>query len=162
MHVKVWPINLHQCRFTPSIFNVSLRKQVLATKAEAERDGVKVPTTLAEYCVRTRAPPPDEGSDLFYDYYYDDDDVEDGDGDCCYDEDDSGNEESWHAFSQHAQSSWYILHPLLLRGLSKILGLQPRSIWHVQFVNQWKEQIFLKLPNSHQKLKLTHCCGGVW
>lgn len=71
-----------------------IRKQVLATKAEAERDGVKVPTTLAEYCVRTRAPPPDEGSDLFYDYYYDDDDVEDGDGDCCYDEDDSGNEES--------------------------------------------------------------------
>lgn len=75
-------------------FNISYRKQVLATKAEAERDGVKVPTTLAEYCVRTRAPPPDEGSDLFYDYYYDDDDVEDGDGDCCYDEDDSGNEES--------------------------------------------------------------------
>lgn len=74
---------------------------MLATKADAERDGVKVPTTLAEYCVRTRAPPPDEGSDLFYDYYYDDDDVEDGDGDCCYDEDDSGNEESWHAFSEN-------------------------------------------------------------
>lgn len=73
---------------------ISLRKQVLATKAEAERDGVKVPTTLAEYCVRTRAPAPDEGSDLFYDYYYDDEDVEDEDGDCCYDEDDSGNEES--------------------------------------------------------------------
>ncbi|KAG7214643.1 hypothetical protein INR49_010535 [Caranx melampygus] len=62
---------------------------------QAERDGVKVPTTLAEYCVRTRIPPPDEGSDLFYDYYYDDDDVEGGDGDCCYDEDDSGNEESF-------------------------------------------------------------------
>lgn len=76
-----------------SVF-ISHRKQVLATKAEAERDGVKVPTTLAEYCVRTRIPPPDEGSDLFYDYYYDDDDVEGGDGDCCYDEDDSGNEES--------------------------------------------------------------------
>lgn len=71
-----------------------LRKQVLATKAEAERDGVKVPTTLAEYCVRTRAPAPDEGSDLFYDYCYDEDDVEGEDGDCCYDEDDSGNEES--------------------------------------------------------------------
>uniref|UniRef100_A0A3B4FD18 UBC core domain-containing protein n=1 Tax=Pundamilia nyererei TaxID=303518 RepID=A0A3B4FD18_9CICH len=71
-----------------------IRKQVLATKAEAERDGVKVPTTLAEYCVRTRAPAPDEGSDLFYDYCYDEDDVEGEDGDCCYDEDDSGNEES--------------------------------------------------------------------
>ena len=65
----------------------------MATKVEAERDGVKVPTTLAEYCVRRRLPAPDEGSDLFYDYYYDDD-VEGEDGDCCYDEDDSGNEES--------------------------------------------------------------------
>lgn len=90
-------------------FNVFLRKQVLATKAEAERDGVKVPTTLAEYCVRTRAPAPDEGSDLFYDYYYDDDDVEDGDGDCCYDEDDSGNEESWHVFRQRPRSSRHAL-----------------------------------------------------
>uniref|UniRef100_A0A3P9IAB1 UBC core domain-containing protein n=1 Tax=Oryzias latipes TaxID=8090 RepID=A0A3P9IAB1_ORYLA len=71
----------------------NVRKQVMATKAEAERDGVKVPTTLAEYCVRTRAPAPDEGSDLFYDDYYDDDTMEGGDGDCCYDEDDSGNEE---------------------------------------------------------------------
>ncbi|KAJ8419021.1 hypothetical protein AAFF_G00005200 [Aldrovandia affinis] len=77
-----------------------IRKQVLATKAEAERDGVKVPTTLAEYCVRTRAPPTDEGSNLFYDDYYDDEDLEeedeDEDGDCCYDDedDDSGTEES--------------------------------------------------------------------
>ncbi|NP_001002688.1 cell division cycle 34 homolog (S. cerevisiae) b [Danio rerio] len=72
-----------------------IRKQVLATKAEAERDGVKVPTTLAEYCVRTRAPAPDEGSDLLYDDYYDDEDLDDeNDEDCCYDEDDSGNEES--------------------------------------------------------------------
>nr|AJY58106.1 cell division cycle 34-like protein b [Ctenopharyngodon idella] len=74
-----------------------IRKQVLATKAEAERDGVKVPTTLAEYRVRTRAPALDEGSDLLYDDYYDDEDLEDEDDDdedCCYDEDDSGNEES--------------------------------------------------------------------
>ncbi|KAL6468190.1 hypothetical protein AOLI_G00213940 [Acnodon oligacanthus] len=72
-----------------------IRKQVMATKAEAERDGVKVPTTLAEYCVRTRAPATDEGSDLFYDDYCDDEDLEDdNDEDCCYDEDDSGNEES--------------------------------------------------------------------
>uniref|UniRef100_A0AAY5KL61 UBC core domain-containing protein n=1 Tax=Esox lucius TaxID=8010 RepID=A0AAY5KL61_ESOLU len=75
-----------------------IRKQVHATKADAERDGVKVPTTLAEYCVRTRAPPPDEGSNLFYDDYYDDEDLEDededNDEDCCYDEDDSGTEES--------------------------------------------------------------------
>ncbi|XP_030640333.1 cell division cycle 34 homolog a [Chanos chanos] len=74
-----------------------IRKQVLATKADADRDGVKVPTTLAEYCIRTRAPPPDEGSNLFYDDYYDDEDLEDEEDegeDCCYDEDDSGTEES--------------------------------------------------------------------
>ncbi|CAO2641582.1 Ubiquitin-conjugating enzyme E2 R1, partial [Lemmus lemmus] len=36
-----------------------IRKQVLGTKVDAERDGVKVPTTLAEYCVKTKAPAPD-------------------------------------------------------------------------------------------------------
>ncbi|XP_062308426.1 cell division cycle 34 homolog (S. cerevisiae) a [Osmerus eperlanus] len=73
-----------------------IRKQVVVTKAEAERDGVKVPTTLAEYCVRTTVPPADEGSNLFYDDYYDEDDLEEDEEDeCCYDdEDDSGTEES--------------------------------------------------------------------
>lgn len=74
------------------------RKQVLATKADAERDGVKVPVTLDEYCVRTQVPPTDDGSNLLYDDYYDDeeleDDDEDDDEDCCYDEDDSGTEDS--------------------------------------------------------------------
>ncbi len=75
------------------------RKQVLATKADAERDGVKVPTTLAEYCIRTRVPPADEGSTLFYDYYYDDEELDDEeeDEDCCYDKDNSGMEDSWRA-----------------------------------------------------------------
>lgn len=72
---------------------VLFRKQVLATKAEAERDGVKVPTTLAEYCVQTKAPALDEGSDLFYDDYYDDE-MDEDEEDCCYVEDDSGTEES--------------------------------------------------------------------
>ncbi|KAI3368801.1 hypothetical protein L3Q82_025787, partial [Scortum barcoo] len=75
-----------------------IRKQVLATKADAERDGVKVPVTLDEYCVRTQVPPTDDGSNLLYDDYYDDeeleDDDEDDDEDCCYDEDDSGTEDS--------------------------------------------------------------------
>ncbi|XP_051550221.1 ubiquitin-conjugating enzyme E2 R2-like [Myxocyprinus asiaticus] len=75
-----------------------IRKQVSSTKAEAERDGVKVPTTLAEYCVRTRAPPTDEVSTLFYEDYYDDEDIDDDDEeegeDCCYDDDDSGTEDS--------------------------------------------------------------------
>ncbi|XP_063003337.1 ubiquitin-conjugating enzyme E2 R1 [Elgaria multicarinata webbii] len=73
-----------------------IRKQVLGTKVDAERDGIKVPTTLAEYCVKTKTPAPDEGSDLFYDEYYEDDEMDDeDDDDSCYgDEDDSGNEES--------------------------------------------------------------------
>ncbi|XP_032600678.2 ubiquitin-conjugating enzyme E2 R2 [Taeniopygia guttata] len=74
-----------------------IRKQVLATKAEAEKDGVKVPTTLAEYCIKTKVPSNDNSSDLLYDDLYDDDiddeDEEEEDAD-CYDDDDSGNEES--------------------------------------------------------------------
>ncbi|XP_024595783.1 ubiquitin-conjugating enzyme E2 R1 [Neophocaena asiaeorientalis asiaeorientalis] len=71
-----------------------IRKQVLGTKVDAERDGVKVPTTLAEYCVKTKAPAPDEGSDLFYDDYYEDAEAE-AEADSCFgDEDDSGTEES--------------------------------------------------------------------
>uniref|UniRef100_A0A8L0DRY9 UBC core domain-containing protein n=1 Tax=Oncorhynchus mykiss TaxID=8022 RepID=A0A8L0DRY9_ONCMY len=98
-----------------------IRKQVVSTVAEAERDGVKVPTTLAEYCVQTRVPSQDSSSDLLYDDLYDDDmeeeeeededeesDMESG-GEAggtsggeggvttgCYDDDqeDSGNEDS--------------------------------------------------------------------
>ncbi|KAG5840997.1 ubiquitin-conjugating enzyme E2 R2-like [Anguilla rostrata] len=79
-----------------------IRKQVLSTKADAERDGVKVPTTLAEYCIQTKVPSQDS-SDLLYDDLYDDDMEEDEDedgepagagADCYHDEDDSGNEES--------------------------------------------------------------------
>uniref|UniRef100_A0A8C6DYU1 UBC core domain-containing protein n=1 Tax=Moschus moschiferus TaxID=68415 RepID=A0A8C6DYU1_MOSMO len=70
---------------------------VSATKAEAEKDGVKVPTTLAEYCIKTKVPSNDNSSDLLYDDLYDDDiddeDEEEEDAD-CYDDDDSGNEES--------------------------------------------------------------------
>ncbi|XP_061739201.1 ubiquitin-conjugating enzyme E2 R1-like [Nerophis ophidion] len=72
-----------------------IRKQVLATKGDAERDGVKVPVTLDEYCVRTQVPPTDDGSNLLYDDYYDDEDMEDEENeneDCCYD--DSGTEDS--------------------------------------------------------------------
>ncbi|XP_062967647.1 ubiquitin-conjugating enzyme E2 R1 isoform X3 [Cynocephalus volans] len=72
-----------------------IRKQVLGTKVDAERDGVKVPTTLAEYCVKTKAPAPDEGSDLLYDDYYEDGEGEE-EADSCFgdDGDDSGTDES--------------------------------------------------------------------
>ncbi|KAF6721419.1 Ubiquitin-conjugating enzyme E2 R1 [Oryzias melastigma] len=76
-----------------------IRKQVQATKADADRDGVKVPVTLDEYCVRTRVTTTDDGSNLLYDDYYDDEELEDDDDedeneDFCYDEDDSGTEDS--------------------------------------------------------------------
>ncbi|XP_067870400.1 ubiquitin-conjugating enzyme E2 R2 [Heterodontus francisci] len=73
-----------------------IRKQVLSTKAEAEKDGVKVPTTLAEYCIKTKVPSSDNSSDLLYDDLYDDDideEEEEEEAD-CYDDEDSGNEES--------------------------------------------------------------------
>lgn len=61
---------------------------------------MKVPTTLAEYCIKTKVPSNDNSSDLLYDDLYDDDiddeDEEEEDAD-CYDDDDSGNEESWRA-----------------------------------------------------------------
>lgn len=95
---------------SPSIFlslPLSLRKQVVSTKVEAERDGVKVPTTLAEYCIQTKVPSHDSSSDLLYDDLYDDDiEEEDDDDDDAEavgqmageggfnDEEDSGNEES--------------------------------------------------------------------
>uniref|UniRef100_A0A8C6WL33 E2 ubiquitin-conjugating enzyme n=1 Tax=Neogobius melanostomus TaxID=47308 RepID=A0A8C6WL33_9GOBI len=78
-----------------------ISKQVLSTKADADRDGVKVPVTLDEYCVRTRVQPTDDGYNLLYDDYCDDEDLEDEEDeeedneDCCYDDDDdSGNEDS--------------------------------------------------------------------
>lgn len=102
----LFPLNLGACQCCKyqgqSLISLSFfpphRKQVLATKADAERDGVKVPITLDEYCVRTQVPPTDDGSNLLYDDYYDDEDLEDDDEDddedCCYDEDDSGTEDS--------------------------------------------------------------------
>lgn len=84
-----------------------IRKQVLSTAAEAERDGVKVPRTLAEYCIQTRVPSQDSSSDLLYDDLYDDmeeSEAEDseaeseggaqGGGRVYQDQDDSGNEDS--------------------------------------------------------------------
>ncbi|CAN9500462.1 unnamed protein product [Ophioblennius macclurei] len=80
-----------------------IRKQVQATKADAERDGVRVPVTLDEYCVRTQAPLPDDGTNLLYDDYYDEEELE-GDeeeeeeeedtGDYSCDDNDSGTEDS--------------------------------------------------------------------
>lgn len=66
------------------------------TAEDANRDGVEVPRTLDEYCVKA-APDTRKSAEDFYDYddYY----VDDCDDDDIYesDDDDSGNEESWSA-----------------------------------------------------------------
>uniref|UniRef100_G1Q1R4 E2 ubiquitin-conjugating enzyme n=1 Tax=Myotis lucifugus TaxID=59463 RepID=G1Q1R4_MYOLU len=74
-----------------------IRKQVSATKAEAEKDGVEVPTTLEEYCIKTKVPSNDNSSDWLYDDLYDldiDEEEEEEEDADCDDNDDSGNEES--------------------------------------------------------------------
>ena len=76
------------------------RKQVSAARLEAEKDGVVVPLTLEDYCIKTKVKPPEHSVDMtdFYDddYDLDDEDEEDDDsGDGDYgDGDDSGNGES--------------------------------------------------------------------
>lgn len=82
------------------------RKQVQATKEDAERDGVKVPTTLQEYCVSIKPQTSQNSVDDtdFYDedYDLDDDEEEDNyyDDEDDDDDDDSGNggEGSWCMF----------------------------------------------------------------
>lgn len=64
-----------------------------ATREDAERDSVRVPTTLQEYCV-TAKPATDNAVDV--DFYDDDyvDDMDDEEEMYEDDDDDSGNEES--------------------------------------------------------------------
>lgn len=90
-----------------------IRKQVLATRADAEKDGVVVPQTLEEYCIKTSSSAAaassayhsDHNDDCILDdlddldpYDHndddDDDDQDDGGSDYAQSNTDSGNEES--------------------------------------------------------------------
>jgi len=65
-----------------------IRKQVLATRADAEKDKVTVPMTVEEYCIKPKPRTGDQEADIeFYDDDYDLDDDDDDD-----DDDDNGNE----------------------------------------------------------------------
>ncbi|XP_076354468.1 ubiquitin-conjugating enzyme E2 R1-like isoform X3 [Tachypleus tridentatus] len=74
-----------------------VRKQVAASRSEAEKDNVVVPTTLDEYCIRQKPRPQESETDMT-DFYVDDygDDFDDEEEEEEYNEDDedSGNEES--------------------------------------------------------------------
>ncbi|KAJ8873258.1 hypothetical protein PR048_026892 [Dryococelus australis] len=73
------------------VFHCHGRKQVSAARLEAEKDGVVVPVTLEDYCIKTRVKQP-EHSDMadFYDddYDLDDDDDDDDDSDADYEDGD--------------------------------------------------------------------------
>lgn len=78
-----------------------IRKQVGASRAEAEKDAVVVPMTVEDYCIKTKAQPMHTSMDM-HDFLDDDypDDIDDSEEDdedvlCCVgDDNDSGNEES--------------------------------------------------------------------
>ncbi|XP_055342219.1 ubiquitin-conjugating enzyme E2 R2-like [Paramacrobiotus metropolitanus] len=71
-----------------------VKNQVMQTRAEAERDGVKVPTTVEDYCVKTvfvehKTPAPEMLMDTS-DFYYSDDSDQDEDN---YEYPDSDNDD---------------------------------------------------------------------
>jgi len=63
------------------------RKQVLSTKADAEKDGVTVPLTLQDYCVTSKTNSPAASASVDVDFYDDDDDYVDDDDDADPDDD---------------------------------------------------------------------------
>lgn len=73
-----------------------ISKQVAASRAQAEVDGVLIPSTVEEYCIKHQ-PIGSTSSDnmvLCDDDWYDDDDDYDDDDVLCSDNDDSGNEDT--------------------------------------------------------------------
>lgn len=81
-------------------YETVIRKQVQATKIDAAKDSVTVPTTLQEYCVMSRPRPPAASENLTDLDFYDDEDYVDEDDDdvneeaTCNNEEDSGNSDS--------------------------------------------------------------------
>ena len=68
-----------------------------ATRAEAERDNVKVPTTIEEYCLKPKQKTPEVDADVLNDFYDDDYNVDEDDEEEPFeneDNEDSGNGES--------------------------------------------------------------------
>ena len=75
-----------------------IRKQVSASRIEAEKDQVVVPTTIEEYCIKPKQKPQEAEADILTEFYDDDygDDLDDEDDENDYNDDneDSGNGES--------------------------------------------------------------------
>ncbi|XP_039251928.1 ubiquitin-conjugating enzyme E2 R2-like [Styela clava] len=78
-------------------YEAIVRKQVRDTSKDAEKDGVKVPTTLAEYCIKTRLPSKDSSvnmDDIDEDYNIYDDDYDEDESDSCDDNEDYCDDDS--------------------------------------------------------------------
>ncbi|KAI5745950.1 hypothetical protein M8J76_015746 [Diaphorina citri] len=66
-----------------------IRKQVSGGRIEADKDGVKIPMTLEDYCIKAKTRPADTSMDMT-DFYVDDYDLDDDDDE---DEEEEGEEE---------------------------------------------------------------------
>jgi len=66
-----------------------IRKQVAASRSEAEKDNVVVPLTMEEYCIKAKSKPPAQENIDMTDFYDDDYDIDDE-----YDEEDDEDEEA--------------------------------------------------------------------
>lgn len=72
------------------------RKQVAQSRADAEKEGIRIPSSIEEYCIKHKpigSQSSDTNTDLIDDWYDDDDydDDDDDDVECFDDNDDSGN-----------------------------------------------------------------------
>ena len=67
------------------------------SKKDAEKDGISVPTTVSEYCIKTRLPSKDStASNDIGEIFFDDDDDDYGvTGDYDYDDDDDDDNEDY-------------------------------------------------------------------
>jgi len=82
------------------------RKQVLATKADADKDGVTVPMTLQDYCItsKTNSSSCAASASVDVDFYDDDDDDYVDDDDDVDPDDDSGQCADCEGDSGHGDS----------------------------------------------------------
>ena len=69
--------------------------QVLNSRIEAEKEGIHIPSSIEEYCIKHKPlSQSDANIDVCDDWYDDDDDYEEQEDDEeCFDNDDSGNED---------------------------------------------------------------------
>lgn len=103
-----------------------------ASRLEAEKDNVVVPTTIEEYCIKPKKKPT-EDPDIVTDFYDDDygEDMDDFDDDADEyndDNEDSGNGESWRkdALENYDTLRWNI-HKRIITTLNSYNCLQSMS-----------------------------------